>query len=37
MKIKKLTLRYYGNIDGLNICYRLKMTLPLPPLAKAFY
>ena len=37
IKINKLTLRYYGNIDDLNICYHLNMALPLSPLEKAFY
>ena len=37
MKINKLTLQYYGNIDDLNICYHLKLTIRLSPLEKAFY
>ena len=36
-KKNKLTLRYYGNIDGLNICYRLQLGLPFSPLEVAFY
>ena len=36
IKINKLTLRYYGNIDDLNICYRLKLGLPFSPLEIAF-
>ena len=36
-KINKLTLRYCGNIDDLNICYRLKLGLPFSPLEIAFY
>ena len=36
-KIKKLTLRYCGNINYLNICYRLKLELPFSPLEIAFY
>ena len=37
IKINKLTLRYCGNIDDLNICYRLKLGLPFSPLEIAFY
>ena len=37
IKIRKLTLRYYGTIDNLNICYRLKLGLPFSPLEVAFY
>ena len=37
IKINKLTLRFYGNIDDLIICYHLKLALPLSPLEKAFY
>ena len=37
IKINKLTLRYCGNIDDLNICYRLKMGLQFSPLEIAFY
>ena len=37
IKINKLTLRYCGNFDDLNICYRLKLGLPFSPLEKAFY
>ena len=37
IKMNKLTLRYYGNIDDLNICYRLKLGLPFSPLEVAFY
>ena len=37
IKITKLTLRYCGNIDDLNICYRLKLGLPFSPLEIAFY
>ena len=37
IKIKKITLRYCGIIDGLNICYRLKLRLPILPLEIAFY
>ena len=36
-KINKLTLRYCGNVDDLNICYRLKLGLPFSPLETAFY
>ena len=35
-KMNKLTLRYYGNIDNLNIFHRLKLALPLSPLERAF-
>ena len=31
VKINKLTLRYFGNIDDLNICYRLKLGLSISP------
>ena len=34
---KKLTLRYCGNIDDLNICYRLKLAIPFSLLEIAFY
>ena len=37
IKINKLTLRYCGNFDDLNICYRLKLRLPFSPLEIAFY
>ena len=37
IRINKLKLRYYGNIDDLNICYRLKLGLPFSPLEVAFY
>ena len=37
IKMNKLTLRYCGNIDDLNICYRLKLGLPFSPLEVAFY
>ena len=37
IKINKLTLRYCGNFDDLNICYRLKLGLPFSPLEIAFY
>ena len=37
IKINKLSLRYYGNIDDLNICYRFKLGLPFSPLEVAFY
>ena len=37
IKINKLTLRYCGNSDDLNICYRLKLGLPFSPLEIAFY
>ena len=37
IKKNKLTLRYYGNIDELNICYHLNLALPLSSLEKAFY
>ena len=37
IKTNKLTLRYCGNIDDLNICYRLKLGLPFPSLEIAFY
>ena len=37
MKVNKLTLRYYGNLDDINICYRLKLVLPFSPLEVAFY
>ena len=37
IKINKLTLRYCGNIDDLNLCYRLKLGLPFSPLKIAFY
>ena len=36
-KINKLTLRYCGNFDDLNICYRLKMGFPFSPLEVAFH
>ena len=32
IKTNKLILRYYGNFDDLNICYRLKLGLPFSPL-----
>ena len=37
IKMKKLTLRYYSNIDDLNICYRLKLGLPFSTIEAAFY
>ena len=37
IKINKITLRYCGNIDDINICYRLKLGLPFSPLEIAFY
>ena len=37
IKKNKLTLRYYGNIDGLNICYHLKLVFQKPPLKILFY
>ena len=38
IKINKLTLRFCGNFDDLNICYRLKLGLPFsPPLETSFY
>ena len=37
IKINKLTLRYCGKVDDLNICYRLKLGLPFSPLEVAFY
>ena len=37
IEMKKLTLRYYGNINDLNICYRFKLGLPFSPLEIAFY
>ena len=37
IKINKLTLPYYGNIEDLKICYHLKLALPLSPLEKTFY
>ena len=37
LKIKKLKLRYCGNIIDLNICYGLKMELHFSPLEVAFY
>ena len=37
IKIKKLTLRYCGDIDDLNLCYRLKLGLPFSPLERAFF
>ena len=37
IKINKLTLRYCGNFDDLNVCYRLKLGLPFSPLEIAFY
>ena len=37
IKINKLTLRYCGNVDDLNICYRLKLGLPFSTLETAFY
>ena len=36
IKMNKLTLPYCGNIDDLNICYRLKLRLPFSPLEIAF-
>ena len=35
--MNKLTLRYYGNNNDLNICYRFKLGLPFSPLEVAFY
>ena len=32
IKSNKLTLRYYGDIDDLIICYRLILGLPFSPL-----
>ena len=37
VKIKKLTLRYCGDIDDVNVCYRLKLELPFSLLEIAFY
>ena len=37
IKINKLPLRYCGNFDHLNICYRLKMEISFSPLEIAFY
>ena len=37
MRKNKITLQYYGTIDDLNICYYIKLTLPITPLKKAFY
>ena len=37
IKINKLTLRYCGNFDDLNLCYRLKLGLPFSLLDTAFY
>ena len=37
IKINKLTLRYCGNIDDLNICYRVKLELPFSPSQVSFY
>ena len=37
LKTNKLTLRYCGNFDELNICYRVKLGLPFSPLEIAFY
>ena len=37
IKINKLTLQYYGDIDDLNICYRLNLGLAFSPLEIAFY
>ena len=37
IKINKLTLRYCGKFDDLNICFRLKLGLPFSPLEIAFY
>ena len=37
IKINKLTLRYCGDIDDLNVCYSLKLQLPFSPLEIAFY
>ena len=37
IKINKLILRYYGNIDDLNICYHLKLALQLSRLKIAVY
>ena len=36
IKINKITLRYCGNIDDSNKCYRLKLGLPFSPLEIAF-
>ena len=36
IKINKLTLFHCGNIDDLNICYRLKLGLPFSLLEIAF-
>ena len=36
IKTNKLTLRYCGNFDDLNIFYRLKLGLPFSPLEIAF-
>ena len=37
IKINKRTLRFCGNIDDLNKCYRLKLGLPFSSLEIAFY
>ena len=37
IKINKLTIRFCGNFDDLNICYRLKLGLPFSLLEIAFY
>ena len=37
IKINKLKLRYCGNVDDSNICYRLKLGLRFSPLEVAFY
>ena len=37
IKVNKLTLRYYGTIDDLKICYRLNLWLSFTPLEVAFY
>ena len=37
IKINKITLRYCGKFDDLNICYRLNLGLPFSPLGMAFY
>ena len=32
LKINRLTLQYYGNMDDINICYYLKLPFQKPPL-----
>ena len=32
-----MTLRYYGNVDELNICYYLKLPFQKPPLRISFH